>query len=127
VKDGEVSVTSKKGNEIKKQGDENDPAVAIERSGNDVVKKASELTVEGKGEAGGSTEEEKNDTNGESGETEKNKEINQENKPEANDTEEKEDVEMKDRDEKTEEEAEENGDAKDEKVESKDNTNGQQE
>lgn len=48
VKAGEVSVTSHRGNEIKKTGDENDPAVHIERSGNDVVKKASELHIEEK-------------------------------------------------------------------------------
>jgi len=45
VKPGEVTVTSHKGNDISKTGDESDPAVHIERSGNDVVKKASELTV----------------------------------------------------------------------------------
>jgi hypothetical protein len=50
VKAGEVSVTSQRGNEIKKTGEENNPAVRIERSGNDVVKTADELTVEKKGE-----------------------------------------------------------------------------
>ncbi|KAI9738905.1 MAG: hypothetical protein M1818_005218 [Claussenomyces sp. TS43310] len=49
VKAGEVSVTSHRGNEIKKTGDESNPAVHIERSGNDVVKLSSELDVEKKG------------------------------------------------------------------------------
>ncbi|MCJ1385646.1 hypothetical protein MMC17_008769 [Xylographa soralifera] len=49
--EGEVAVTSKKGNTIKRKGDPENPAVAIAREGNDVVKKQSELTVEEK--AGG--------------------------------------------------------------------------
>ena len=51
VKAGEVSVISHRGNEIKKTGDESNPAVHIERSGNDVVKKASELNIEEKASA----------------------------------------------------------------------------
>ncbi|KAI1343683.1 hypothetical protein F5Y15DRAFT_174357 [Xylariaceae sp. FL0016] len=47
--DGPVEIKSKRGNTIKKKGEPNNPAVHIERSGNDVVKKASELTVEEKG------------------------------------------------------------------------------
>ncbi|ORY35429.1 hypothetical protein BCR39DRAFT_509616 [Naematelia encephala] len=43
IKAGEASVTSNKGNVIKKKGTEDDPAVVIERSGNDVVKRAHEL------------------------------------------------------------------------------------
>ncbi|KAK5680285.1 hypothetical protein LTS10_007212 [Elasticomyces elasticus] len=51
VKDeGELTVTSKKGNEIKKNADPENPAVKIVRSGNDVVKRASELDVEEKGD-----------------------------------------------------------------------------
>lgn len=34
---GEATVTSKKGNEIKKKGTEDDPAVVIERSGVSVI------------------------------------------------------------------------------------------
>ncbi|KAI0005596.1 hypothetical protein F4779DRAFT_621035 [Xylariaceae sp. FL0662B] len=45
---GSVAVTSKRGNTIRKKAAPGDPAVRIERSGNDVVKRASELTVEGK-------------------------------------------------------------------------------
>ncbi|MCJ1389117.1 hypothetical protein MMC18_001971 [Xylographa bjoerkii] len=49
--EGEVAVTSKKGNTIKRKGEPENPAVHIAREGNDVVKKQSELTVEEK--AGG--------------------------------------------------------------------------
>ncbi|KAK0266854.1 hypothetical protein LTS16_018043 [Friedmanniomyces endolithicus] len=60
VKDhGELSVTSKKGNEIKKKADPEDPAVKISRPGNDVVKRAHELEIDEKGpgnEAGASEE-----------------------------------------------------------------------
>ncbi|KAK3112997.1 hypothetical protein LTR53_010144 [Teratosphaeriaceae sp. CCFEE 6253] len=47
---GELTVKSKKGNEIKKKADPEDPAVKIVRSGNDVVKRAHELDVEEKGD-----------------------------------------------------------------------------
>lgn len=50
VKAGEVTVTSHRGNDISKTGDESNPAVHIERSGNDVVKLANELNVEKKAE-----------------------------------------------------------------------------
>ncbi|KAI5919325.1 hypothetical protein F4810DRAFT_687600 [Camillea tinctor] len=46
--EGEVAIKSKKGNTIKKNAEPDNPAVHIARSGNDVVKKASELTVEEK-------------------------------------------------------------------------------
>ena len=59
VKAGEVSVTSKRGNEIKKSGDEQNPAVHIERSGHDVVKTANELNIESKGKVGSSEKEKK--------------------------------------------------------------------
>ncbi|KAI9050866.1 hypothetical protein LZ554_004984 [Drepanopeziza brunnea f. sp. 'monogermtubi'] len=48
VKEGDVFVTSHKGNEITKHGEEGNPAVHIARSGNNVVKKASELQVDSK-------------------------------------------------------------------------------
>ena len=51
--DGPVEVKSKKGNVIKKKGEPGNPAVAISRSGNDVVKKASELDIEKKASGGG--------------------------------------------------------------------------
>lgn len=41
---------TKNGNEVKKKADPENPAVRVERSGHDVVKRASELTVEEKGE-----------------------------------------------------------------------------
>ena len=50
---GEVAIKSKRGNTIKKNAEPNNPAIHIERSGNDVVKKASELNVEKKGSGGG--------------------------------------------------------------------------
>ncbi|OAP63318.1 hypothetical protein AYL99_02545 [Fonsecaea erecta] len=46
--EGEVAITSKRGNKVKKNAEPNNPAVHIERSGQDVVKKASELQVEEK-------------------------------------------------------------------------------
>ncbi|KAI1148478.1 hypothetical protein F4825DRAFT_454418 [Nemania diffusa] len=47
--EGEIAIKSKRGNTIKKNASPDNPAVHIERSGNDVVKRASELTVEKKG------------------------------------------------------------------------------
>jgi len=46
VKAGEVTVVSHRGNEISKTGTASNPAVHIERSGNDVVKTANELHVD---------------------------------------------------------------------------------
>ncbi|KAF1826805.1 uncharacterized protein K489DRAFT_290626, partial [Dissoconium aciculare CBS 342.82] len=40
---GEIAIQSNKGNTIKKNADPENPAVHVERSGNDVVKRASEL------------------------------------------------------------------------------------
>ncbi|KAK5464914.1 hypothetical protein LTS15_001477 [Exophiala xenobiotica] len=57
--EGEVSITTKKGNKVKKNAEPDNPAVRIERSGNDVVKKASELNVEEK--ANGSGDKRKHD------------------------------------------------------------------
>ncbi|KAK4542183.1 hypothetical protein LTR36_007030 [Oleoguttula mirabilis] len=50
VEEGQASVTSKRGNEIHKNAEPDNPAVKISRSGNDVVKKASELDVEEEGD-----------------------------------------------------------------------------
>lgn len=55
VKEGDVSVVSNRGNKITKHGEEGNPAVHIERSGNDVVKKANELTVDKKGSGSNGT------------------------------------------------------------------------
>ncbi|KIW10557.1 hypothetical protein PV08_11521 [Exophiala spinifera] len=52
--EGEVSITSKRGNKVKKNAEPNNPAVKIERSGNDVVKKASELNIVSKANGTGS-------------------------------------------------------------------------
>ena len=48
AKAGDVTVTSHHGNDITKTGTEDNPAVHVERSGNDVVKTVSELKVEQK-------------------------------------------------------------------------------
>ncbi|KAK2073433.1 hypothetical protein P8C59_007718 [Phyllachora maydis] len=58
--DGEMAIKSKRGNTIKKKADPDNPAVHVSRAGNDVVKRASELTVEekGGGSNGGEAEEE---------------------------------------------------------------------
>ena len=45
---GEIAIETKRGNTVKKNAEPGNPAVHIERSGNDVVKRASELTVEKK-------------------------------------------------------------------------------
>ena len=60
--DGEVSVQSKRGNTIKRKGDAENPAVHVARSGNDVVKKQSELNVEEKGD--GAEDKKEEATNG---------------------------------------------------------------
>jgi hypothetical protein len=62
VKADEVTVTNHRGNEISKTGDESNPAVHIERSGNDVVKKASELKIDEKAPGTSETEEKKEET-----------------------------------------------------------------
>ncbi|RYP25704.1 hypothetical protein DL768_011399 [Monosporascus sp. mg162] len=46
--EGEIAIKTQRGNMVKKNADPDNPAVRIERSGNDVVKRASELTVEQK-------------------------------------------------------------------------------
>ncbi|KAI1123132.1 hypothetical protein F5Y10DRAFT_252441 [Nemania abortiva] len=50
---GEIAIKSKRGNTIKKNASPDNPAVHVKRSGNDVVKRASELTVEKKGSSNG--------------------------------------------------------------------------
>ncbi|TVY45758.1 hypothetical protein LOCC1_G003455 [Lachnellula occidentalis] len=67
VKPGEVTVTSHRGNDISKTGDESNPAVHISRPGNDVVKTANELKVESKGEPNGDSTEESNDDGNDDG------------------------------------------------------------
>ncbi|TKA65752.1 hypothetical protein B0A49_08776 [Cryomyces minteri] len=47
--EGEIAIKSNKGNTIKKNASAEDPAVHVARSGNDVVKRAHELTVDKKG------------------------------------------------------------------------------
>jgi Hypervirulence associated proteins TUDOR domain len=49
---GEIAIKSKRGNTIKKNASPDNPAVHIERSGNDVVKRVSEVNVEKKASGG---------------------------------------------------------------------------
>lgn len=50
VTEGQATITTQRGNEVSKNAEPNDPAIAIERSGNDVVKKAHEVDVEQPGD-----------------------------------------------------------------------------
>ncbi|KAJ8125917.1 hypothetical protein O1611_g7720 [Lasiodiplodia mahajangana] len=59
--EGSIAIKSKAGNTIKKNASPDNPAVHIARSGNDVVKRASELTVESKGSSNSKTEDEDGD------------------------------------------------------------------
>ncbi len=54
--EGEIAIKSKRGNTIKKNASPSNPAVHIGRSGNDVVKRASELMVDEKASGSGSGE-----------------------------------------------------------------------
>jgi len=64
---GEIAIQSKRGNTIKKHAEPGNPAVHVERSGNDVVKKASELNVEEKASGSGSKKREHKDDKEEEG------------------------------------------------------------
>merc|ERR1712230_117949 len=46
---GEITMETKRGNEVKKNAEPDNPAVKVDREGHDVVKKASELEVEEEG------------------------------------------------------------------------------
>lgn len=94
--EGEVKVTSHRGNEIKKNAEPENPAVHIARSGNDVVKRASELDVQKEG------------PNHKEGESDEKKD--EESKPEDKKDDDAE--EKKDDKEEEKEEKETNGDAK---------------
>ncbi|KAI1642392.1 uncharacterized protein F4817DRAFT_353089 [Daldinia loculata] len=53
---GAIEIKTQRGNTVKRKADASNPAVRIERSGNDVVKRASELTIDEKKKGGrGST------------------------------------------------------------------------
>jgi hypothetical protein len=64
---GEIAIQSRRGNTIKKNAEPGNPAVRVERSGNDVVKKASELNVEEKASGGTKKREHKDDKKEEEG------------------------------------------------------------
>ncbi|KAJ8111899.1 hypothetical protein OPT61_g5616 [Boeremia exigua] len=127
---GEIAIESNRGNTIKKNAEPENPAVHIERSGNDVVKRASELQIDSKAEGGanGDSKQESKDS-----ETDNKEEKVNDNKPddsgkkdEEKKDEEKKDEEMKDAPTSTQhdgkkEKPAENGDSKAEadKAESK--------
>ncbi|UPX14560.1 uncharacterized protein EKO05_0005038 [Ascochyta rabiei] len=100
---GEIAIESNRGNTIKKNADPENPAVHIERSGNDVVKRASELQIDKKTE-GGSNGDSKDDKN--ESESDKKEEKKDDDKPTEPD---KKDEEMNDAPA-----SEKNGDPKDE-------------
>ena len=74
----DVTMETKKGNEVKKHGEPENPALYIERDGHDVVKKASEVEVSEKADKPKESESEKK-TDGEEKKDEK-----EEKKPESN-------------------------------------------
>lgn len=93
--EGELKMETKSGNEVKKNADPENPAVRVERSGHDVVKRASELEVEEEGpkHKDGEAKKDEGEKNGE----EKNgEEKNGGEKDEAKSDEKKDDEEKKD-------------------------------
>jgi hypothetical protein len=107
---GEIAIESKRGNTIKKNASPNNPAVHVERSGNDVVKRASELQIEEKAEGANGQQ-----SNGDSKEEDDEPaEAETEDKGEKPTESEKRDEEMKDASsvEEKEEDAQPNGGAK---------------
>lgn len=80
--EGEIAIKSKKGNTIKKNADPDNPAVHIGRSGNDVVKRASELIVDEKKSGGNKSDDKEEKTNGKKHEREEDEEAKEEEKEE---------------------------------------------
>lgn len=106
--EGELKMETKSGNEVKKNADPENPAVRVERSGHDVVKRASELDVEEEGpkHKDGEDKKDEGEKNGE--------EKNGEEKDEAKSDEKKDGEEKKDDKEDKKDDKEEkatNGDA----------------
>lgn len=73
--EGELAITTKRGNKVKKNAEPDNPAVRIERSGNDVVKKASELNVEEKANGANGGEAHDDDAEKKAGEKRKHDEV----------------------------------------------------
>merc|ERR1712070_695988 len=71
---GEMTMETKRGNEVKKNAEPDNPAVKVDREGHDVVKKASELEVEEEGpnhkEDGEKQDDKKDEENKEEGKKE---------------------------------------------------------
>ena len=117
-----VTMETKSGNEVQKHGEPENPALYIAREGHDVVKKASEVEVEGKGEKHQNAESEKKDEPEEKKEEEpKQEEKKQENgEPQTGDKRPAEESAEEKKDEET------NGDAKKQKIDDKPKENGEQ-
>jgi hypothetical protein len=87
---GEIAIESNRGNTIKKNADPENPAVHVERPGNDVVKRASELQIDQKAD---SNTEAQSNGNSNSDEDKENQPENKSDKPAES---EKKDEDMKD-------------------------------
>jgi hypothetical protein len=108
--EGELTMETKNGNTVKKNADPENPAVRVERSGHDVVKRASELEIEEKGE--NHTDDKKDD--GEKKDSEDDKKDSEEKSDEKSDekeSEKKDDEDKENGDDKKDAEKETNGDA----------------
>jgi len=107
VEAGEVTVTSHRGNEIKKTGDEQNLAVHVARSGNDVVKMANELEIEKKADGASN-----GTPNGNSSSETKDEENKSEVKKDRKEEEEEKDNSAERKEDKSQDEKAENGDTK---------------
>lgn len=65
---GEIAIKSKRGKVVKKNAEPDNPAIKIERSGNDVVKRVSEVNIEKKNNSGKKREREEAGTGDQAGE-----------------------------------------------------------
>merc|ERR1712054_165567 len=83
---GEITMETKRGNEVKKNAEPDNPAVKVDREGHDVVKKASELEVEEEGP--NKKEEENKDEEKKEGEDKKDEDKNEADGEEKKDSEE---------------------------------------
>jgi len=112
--EGELTMETKNGNEVKKNAEPENPAVRVERSGHDVVKRASELEVQEKGDKSSDEKkdgEEKSEEKKDGEDAKKNGDDKSEEKSDAKDAEEKDDDKKENGDEKKDAEKETNGDA----------------
>lgn len=88
--DGAVTMETKNGNEVKKKGDSDNPALYISRdSGHDVVKKSSEVEIDEKGSGNKGGDEKEDAGDAEEGRKEENDDAKAGDKRSADDSEEK--------------------------------------